>query len=344
MAAHVRKLVCYTDEPGQGGYGHNGSDLLTWHRAFLREFETAMTTVMGKPMAIPYWDWTDPESLKTVFAEDFMGPEGDPDQNDHVMSGPFRHGKWRLNVKGFESTNPGRFDYLVRAIGSIEGMALPVGEEVQQALARPQYDAAPWGVTADNDVSFRSFVDGMLNASGLACDGGAVTMVGTTATLLHGTVHMWVGGTTREGHPGSLADTLTSPNDPVFWLHHANTDRIAETWWAANRYEYLPRSGGPRGNNLNDRLWPYTSTSGDVVARPPSSAMPMTCWSTSTRARRSFRRRTGSSSAAAHPYMPTNRAFPADGGIAAALDDASQNKGLESVRRSSLQRQCARRR
>ena len=38
---------------------------------------------------------------------------------------------------------------------------------------------------------------------------------------IHGSVHIWVGGT--------MSDASVSPADPVFWLHHANLDRL---WWA----------------------------------------------------------------------------------------------------------------
>ena len=37
---------------------------------------------------------------------------------------------------------------------------------------------------------------------------------------VHGGVHIWVGGT--------MSDAGISPADPVFWLHHANLDRL---WW-----------------------------------------------------------------------------------------------------------------
>ncbi|MBI1852306.1 MAG: tyrosinase family protein [Planctomycetes bacterium] len=37
---------------------------------------------------------------------------------------------------------------------------------------------------------------------------------------VHGAVHIWVGGT--------MADASTSPADPIFWMHHANLDRL---WW-----------------------------------------------------------------------------------------------------------------
>jgi len=38
---------------------------------------------------------------------------------------------------------------------------------------------------------------------------------------IHGGVHIWVGGT--------MSDVRVSPADPVFWLHHANLDRL---WWS----------------------------------------------------------------------------------------------------------------
>lgn len=39
---------------------------------------------------------------------------------------------------------------------------------------------------------------------------------------LHNNVHAWVGGT--------MSDIDTSPADPLFWLHHANIDRIYTLW------------------------------------------------------------------------------------------------------------------
>lgn len=39
---------------------------------------------------------------------------------------------------------------------------------------------------------------------------------------LHNGVHAWVGGT--------MTDIMTSPADPLFWMHHANIDRIYTLW------------------------------------------------------------------------------------------------------------------
>lgn len=65
---------------------------------------------------------------------------------------------------------------------------------------------------------------------------------------IHGSVHIWMGGT--------MSDASVSPADPVFWLHHANLDRLWWTWY-----------NSPAGNHQNPGLtgseavmdpWTYT--------------------------------------------------------------------------------------
>jgi tyrosinase len=65
---------------------------------------------------------------------------------------------------------------------------------------------------------------------------------------IHGGVHIWVGGT--------MSDASVSPADPVFWLHHANLDRLWWQWY-----------NSPAGNQQNPPLigadavmdpWTYT--------------------------------------------------------------------------------------
>ena len=56
----------------------------------------------------------------------------------------------------------------------------------------------------------------------------------------------------------------TSPNDPIFFLHHCNVDRLWADW--QNRHptaSYEPQSGGPQGHNLGDPMFPW-----DGVATP----------------------------------------------------------------------------
>ena len=43
---------------------------------------------------------------------------------------------------------------------------------------------------------------------------------------IHNGVHDWVGGT--------MSDLLTAPADPIFWMHHANIDRLWAVWQTAH--------------------------------------------------------------------------------------------------------------
>jgi tyrosinase len=44
---------------------------------------------------------------------------------------------------------------------------------------------------------------------------------------------------------GGIMSTMQSPLDPIFWLHHANIDRLANAWAAAGGGRTLPPAGDP---------------------------------------------------------------------------------------------------
>jgi hypothetical protein len=71
----------------------------------------------------------------------------------------------------------------------------------------------------------------------------------TTLEGLHADVHAWVGGTMR--------DLLTSPADPLFWMHHANVDRIYTLWQKTHpdNPSTIPRLSG---SDLNIDPWEGT--------------------------------------------------------------------------------------
>lgn len=70
----------------------------------------------------------------------------------------------------------------------------------------------------------------------------------------HGGAHIWVGG--------DVGNAVVAPRDPVFWLIHANVDRLWAEWTTQRTgtpgwVQYAPSSGGPAGHNLNDTMWPW---------------------------------------------------------------------------------------
>jgi tyrosinase len=66
---------------------------------------------------------------------------------------------------------------------------------------------------------------------------------------IHGGVHIWVGGT--------MSDAGISPADPVFWLHHANLDRL---WWVW----YNSAAGNHQNPVIAGQISPWTYTEADT--------------------------------------------------------------------------------
>jgi hypothetical protein len=73
---------------------------------------------------------------------------------------------------------------------------------------------------------------------------------------VHNRVHVWVGGSMAPG---------TSPDDPVFFMHHCNIDRLWAQWQhlhPGQQYpEVVPRIGVPgnRPHGLDDPMPPWTA-------------------------------------------------------------------------------------
>jgi tyrosinase len=72
-----------------------------------------------------------------------------------------------------------------------------------------------------------------------------------TASLesVHGGVHVWVGGT--------MSFIATAPADPIFWMHHANIDRLWWQWQQAHPGENPTLTGSGAQSPVMD---PYPTT------------------------------------------------------------------------------------
>jgi tyrosinase len=218
-----------------GGHAHAGAAFLPWHREFLREFEQALQTV-NPNVTIPYWRFdVDDSFTSSLWNPDFLGGNGDPDDNHIVKDGPFRQGQWTLLYDGPDL----RRDFG----GGFLHLDLPQTSDVEALFGIRQYDVFPYDVGSELNKSFRNSMEGFNYPSG--------------APELHNRVHVWVGG--------SMA-IQDSPQDPVFWMLHANLDRLWAEW--ENRYglQYEPEQGGRPGQNLHDAMFPFGAvTPADVL-------------------------------------------------------------------------------
>lgn len=222
-------------------YGHFGPAFFPWHREFLLQFEQALQGIMGQSLALPYWDWTANQSATSFgwpFTPDFLGGNGQG-SNWQVMDGPFAYNtnKWPLTVR----TGSEPYPFLVRQFGPSQkpSRSLPTSADLQAALKAIPYDVPPWDITSGS--GFRNRAEGNIPFG------------------MHNLVHMWVGGSMT---------TMTSPNDPVFWLHHCFMDRQWTDWQLMHQDQvaYLPRQGAPiKGHNLYDPMPPWTVRPADVL-------------------------------------------------------------------------------
>lgn len=292
-----------------GGSGvHMAPSFFPWHREYLRAFErelarAAKSLGINETMAIPYWDWTNTNAVPVVFSERFMGGNGGGPNSAfpagpvntrstpfRVASGPFatrddRSTEFPINasteVSGTSSLGPAR-PFLQRAIsthqifgGPAPGGApppaypdatqvtnLPVADQILTAMAMDDYDMDPWDYTVEINLdfpvrtTFRNYMEGHTGLTNFFAGD-------PFGDQLHGRVHLWV-----NGNMGSSS----SPNDPVFWLHHANLDRIWAEWQDAHgiynypaQWHYVDTNSQARPVVASELLWRFSKATNYVA-------------------------------------------------------------------------------
>ncbi|MFI5756878.1 tyrosinase family protein [Streptomyces sp. NPDC051569] len=210
----------FYNSDGEGGprAGHMAPSFLPWHRRMLLEFEGALQRV-DPNVTVPYWDWTtDNTPAAALWAEDFLGGDGRA-RDQQVLTGPFAYGGGHWTIKG--GVTEGKF--LTRNLGRPSApISLPSKAELASAMDETVYDAAPWDSTSAS--GFRNRLEGW-------------TSDREQPWLNHNRVHRWVGGHMLGA---------SSPNDPVFWLHHAFVDLLWDRWQQKHpKATYLPRTRLP---------------------------------------------------------------------------------------------------
>jgi tyrosinase len=243
-------MLAFSSASSVSMIAHGSPTFLPWHRAFLRIFEIELQNIKSeyKEVTIPYWDWTSAESNNAVWGPDLMGANG-RESDGRVLDGQFAYdtGNWELYTAPSISSlyaRPDlcrRFGLFIRN-GDVTEIKLPTADQVMNVLKTDPYDSPKWDQEAE--PSYRNNLEGNV----------------------HNIVHIWVGGMITEGNVTKYIGAMSSggsPNDPVFWVHHANIDRLWADWqleenhWNAKFIGYLPTDNGPTGLNVNDPMLPW---------------------------------------------------------------------------------------
>lgn len=245
-----------------GNGAHRGPAFGPWHRELLRQFELDLRQVSGNPaISIPYWDWTTAATAASAgwpFTDDFLGGFGDA-TTGQISTSPFSNpAQWRMNIRTDTSLvlkrSRGGFGRVETTTGTVN-VNLPIRATAVGSFGIGTYDVAPLHAnpgaltpaqrTAQANASFRKYLE----------------------WLLHDSIHVWVGGlwnfvgdTPQDGGHMSFPDVAI--NDPIFWLHHCNVDRLWTIWQQRNPgLPYEPASGANSGHNLNDTMARFDTAS-----------------------------------------------------------------------------------
>ena len=214
--------------------GHGGPGFLPWHREYLLRIEKDLQDISQNPiLAIPFWDWTDPDTtFHLIFKDDFLG-EYDNSGIVEVNNARFaQNNSWKLDkrvrvrmvedlIADPNAQVPEFGENLVREF--LATSSLPRSETVEFLMERPNYDSFTVAVEAGTSPHRRT----------------------------HNFMHSWVGGVMR---------SHASPYDPIFMLNHAFIDRLWALWQALGRHgdqHYTTNSNAGHGHEIDSNMWPW---------------------------------------------------------------------------------------
>ncbi|KAI3547653.1 hypothetical protein CSPX01_03656 [Colletotrichum filicis] len=250
-----------------GGYcTHTSILFLTWHRVYLALFEGELYKHVnyiarefekdGKPKYIkaaktfrlPYWDWAEPEL--PLYPEEALSatehtPERPSSQKGKLEEYPqkmnplarYKFGKYSQSQKKQKPELPdGDFDWIVKHENTYRSFGGLLDPEEKKALFKIINALGPGakGMNVSERITFllQSYKDfgGVSNNKHF---GSPCTRFNNWGSIedVHNAVHGYI-----EGYMG---DVNIAAFDPIFWLHHANIDRIFAIWQACNRGEYV---------------------------------------------------------------------------------------------------------
>ena len=235
---HLAMSTLTPPTQGDRNAAHRGPVFCPWHRFMLRQLELNLQRVLSDAsFGLPYWDWAADgqktpalQKLSKVWSADAMGGSGSP-----VTTGPFGFlasdaAAFRVRIEADVNGRLVQTNHGLRRTLGVQTSRLPNKSDVSGAVSLTPYDAPPWSTSS---AGFRNRLEGWAPPSPPA---------------LHNRVHVWVGG-----------DMLpsTSPNDPVFFMHHCNVDRLWEAWLTQHARTYLPAQTEPaslKGHRVNDLM------------------------------------------------------------------------------------------
>jgi tyrosinase len=252
-------------------FGHWNIGFCPWHRQYLRAFEKALQAEVAGA-TIPYWDWTDQVgAMNRIFVPAFLGllHTGAP--------APLANSVFRSTVPAAERPAwwpAGATGYNIHTL---------LQDGFGASLSRGSVNVG-WPPSAASIQLLEQLVIQQPNVHPLwyfwlVLEQGHPQVSSAT----HNRGHNFIGGHMSGGN---------SPNDPLFWMHHANVDRLWARWQAmrlagvagSTHRDHWPAPGAlspfdgemaPIGHRADDEMWPWVGGLGGYDADVPPAIKAM---------------------------------------------------------------------
>ncbi len=263
---------------------HGNWWFLPWHRAYLGWFERTCRALSGdQTFALPYWDWTARPRVPAAMFDGVMDP------NHPSFVGAFNAFRAQFEPpfaalwNGF--SQPQRVVLAQRGLNApadfwaaAEGMFFGRPNARGLTASAPGLDSITRTTVAlgviRRALRTATFAGGATGAtpagfaSAEAANHSDASRKGILESQPHDNVHGALGGPSGNGFMVSFL----SPVDPVFFLHHANLDRLWDVW--TRRQTALGRPTLPQGTSLaawsNERFLFFSDENGQPVSQTGS--------------------------------------------------------------------------
>ncbi|KAJ8093192.1 hypothetical protein PM082_020677 [Marasmius tenuissimus] len=238
---------------GNRGQIHFVANFMVWHRMFIDEHEKMLRNECGYTGPYPYWDWTLDADANAVSTSPLWDPivgfggngvirNGAPQGFRRcVVDGPYANVTFPIGLPG--SFEDGSIPHcLVRQFN--DGQQNPISEEtIAGSMRSVEYGSAAVASVMAR-MEYFGFQDSFENGP-------------------HNAVHGAVGGE-MSAH--------NSPNDAIFFVHHANADRIWTQWQGSNatrlkNYTGFNDEGQTQRASIDDRMPTLNLLNSEAIVR-----------------------------------------------------------------------------
>ncbi|WP_396244033.1 tyrosinase family protein [Hafnia paralvei] len=226
---------------------HGNWWFLPWHRGYVGWFEKIIRKLSGDAdFAMPFWDWTAEPRIPEVFFDGVLNPDNQAFIDSYAkfreaLFNPVEALWGQFTPQQLHELQLRNYPYPRDLWRGIEGdgkpedaMFFPRGQTRALTQDQPNFDC-----TTQNAVSLETILDALAPRS--------FELFGSESAPNHSNSHQHGFGI-LEAFPhnkvhndiGGFMGNFLSPVDPVFFMHHANLDRLWEVWRTKQIRDNLP--------------------------------------------------------------------------------------------------------